>query len=101
MKTPLPSDLTHIAATFGQNLKEARLARNWTQQLMAERMGVSALTLKKMEKGDTGVAFGSYLIALDIFGLANQVAGLAAAHTDEEGRRLRMFVNKRARQRAQ
>lgn len=50
MKTPLPDDLTHIAATFWQNLKEARLARNWTQQLMPERMGVSALTLKKWKK---------------------------------------------------
>ena len=100
MAITLTPELTAYMQILGQNIREARLARNWTQAAMAERMLVSTLTLKKVESGAPGVAFGTYLAALDLFDLGEQITQLAAPHTDIDGSRLRLMQNRRARRRA-
>ncbi|TIH11260.1 XRE family transcriptional regulator [Marinifilum sp. JC120] len=44
-KTPADS-----FATLGQNIREQRLIRNWTQKALAERSGVPLSTLRKFEQ---------------------------------------------------
>lgn len=97
VKSVLSSDLLSIAATFGANIKEARVARGWRQQDMAEKILVSVPTLQAIEAGKVTVSLENYLRALDVLNMAIQIAGVASPHTDEEGRRLKSFGRTRVR----
>jgi transcriptional regulator with XRE-family HTH domain len=53
---------------LGQRLREARLARNESQEVFAARIGVTRQSLGKMEKGSAVVPIGCWLAASDILG---------------------------------
>ena len=55
--------------TLGGRLKEARLRRNWTQQLAAEKAGLSESSIKKVESGSPRISVSAYLSLLDVYGL--------------------------------
>jgi transcriptional regulator with XRE-family HTH domain len=65
---PFPSSLRQMRA-LGERLKIARLRRQITTLLMAERVGVSRDTLHRLENGDPNIAFGTYVRALRVLGL--------------------------------
>ncbi|NQU35607.1 MAG: helix-turn-helix transcriptional regulator, partial [Bacteroidetes bacterium] len=46
---------------LGENIKLARKRRNLTQTLIAERTGLSRLTVRKVEIGDPSVSIGHYV----------------------------------------
>lgn len=73
-------------AALGERLRLARLRRNLTSVLFAERMGVSRDTLYRLEKGDPGIALGTYLRALRVLGLDLDIELIA--RDDALGRRL-------------
>jgi transcriptional regulator with XRE-family HTH domain len=52
---------------------------------MAERAGISRTTLLKVEKGDPGVAVGTYAAVLFVLGMVDRLGGLAEFKTDEVG----------------
>jgi hypothetical protein len=52
---------------------------------MAERASISRMTLNKIERGDSGVAVGSYATVLFALGLVDRISGLAAASADAVG----------------
>jgi len=85
---------------FGQRLKAARLRRRISTILFAERMGVSRDTLNRMEKGDATIALGTYMRALRVLGLDNDMD--AVASDDALGRALQdenlLAKNRRPRQ---
>lgn len=54
------------AALLGAQVKEARVERRWSVRELAERAGVSAGTLQKVERGDPSVSLG---VAFDVAGL--------------------------------
>ncbi|MFZ2101368.1 MAG: helix-turn-helix domain-containing protein [Oricola sp.] len=54
---------------LGARLREARLRRELTQQLIAERASISTFTLGRIEKGDPGVSIGAYAMVLQALGL--------------------------------
>jgi transcriptional regulator with XRE-family HTH domain len=56
---------------FGQRLKEARLARNESQEVFAVRIGVTRQSYSKMEKGAASVPIGNWLAASEILGRLN------------------------------
>lgn len=99
MKLSLSPELADIAAIMAHNFREARHVRDWTQAEVAERLQISRVTLKRMESGDPGVGMGSYLRLLDLYGMADHMAQLAAPHTDHEGIRLRNMSFTRASRR--
>jgi len=84
---------------MGEQIKLARLRRNITEDLVAERSGLSRATVWKIEKGDPSVSMGAYasvLIALG--GLDDDL--LLIAKDDQLGRTLQdlgLKVAKRAR----
>ncbi len=88
-------------ATYGRNLRTARLRRGLTQGAVAVMAGVSAKTVQKLENGDPGVALrtaGAVMLALG-FGTPFEV--LCSPETDETGRLLDMErVPKRGRRRS-
>ena len=71
---------------LGERLRLARLRRRLSAGSFAERVGVSRDTLHRLEKGDPGVALGTYARALRVLGLDADLD--AVARDDELGRKL-------------
>ena len=71
---------------FGENLRLARLRRNVTAKLEAERAGISVVTLAQIEKGSPSVSLGNYMQVLVTLGLEGDILQVAA--DDELGRKL-------------
>ena len=53
---------------LGERLKEARLARNESQELFAQRLGLTRQSYSKMEKGSPQTLLGNWLEASSILG---------------------------------
>lgn len=84
--TPIPAANIQRLISLGERLRAARLRRKFTTSLMAERMGVSRETLRRIELGDASVALGNYFAALHALGLAADLDVLA--QDDALGRQL-------------
>ncbi len=59
----LPATLD-ILSTMGEQIKQARLRRNISVELLAERADVSCSTVYKVEKGDPNTTIGVYAAVL-------------------------------------
>ncbi len=53
---------------LGQRLKEARLARNESQELFAQRLGLTRQSYSRMENGSPQTQIGNWLAACSILG---------------------------------
>lgn len=71
---------------LGQRMKVARLRREISTVLFAERVGISRDTLNRLEKGDPTIALGTYLRALRVLGLDRDLD--TVAQDDVFGRKL-------------
>jgi transcriptional regulator with XRE-family HTH domain len=71
---------------LGERIRIARQRRGLTEALVAERAGMSRMTLRGIEQGRPGVTIGAYAAVLHVLGLD---AGLdAVADADPLGREL-------------
>lgn len=86
-----------ILQRLGENIRLARLRRNISSSLQAERAGISRPTLTMIEKGAPSVALGNYVQVLVSLGLEKDLLKVAA--DDELGRSLQ-DLNLSSRQRA-
>ena len=66
---------------LGQRLRAARMRRSMTQEVMAERVGVSIPTLAKLENGDPSTSLATVLRVLTVLGLADNIDSIAAQDT--------------------
>lgn len=95
--TVLPST-ERILITMGEQIKLARLRRQLSAQLVAERAGISRATLWSVEKGSPSVAIGVYAAVLHALNNLDKDL-LLVAKDDEFGRKmqdLNMQVKRRA-----
>ncbi len=73
----LPPEVQRALAALGEHLALARVRRRESQRQWAARMGISAPTLIRMERGDPGVSMGIYATALWMIGRTPALADLA------------------------
>ena len=82
-------------AALGSRLRAARLRRKLTQAVLAERVGVTLPTLRKLESGDPSTSLATVVRVLQALGLAADIDKLAAQ--DELGRELQDIELKQSR----
>jgi transcriptional regulator with XRE-family HTH domain len=85
-KVTISPVLEDILKGVGENIKLARLRRKITATMLAERAGISRVTLRKVENGENGVTMGIYAVVLFCLRLEKDLQHLAG--DDPLGRRL-------------
>ena len=90
-----------ILKTMGEQIKLARLRRDLSAELVAERAGISRASLWKVESGSPAVAIGIYAAVLHALNNMDKDL-LLVAKDDELGRQLQdldLITRKRASKR--
>ena len=87
-KINLPIPAIKALKRLGRDIGDARKRRRITMELMAERAGISRVTLTKIEKGEATVSMGAYASVLFALGLVDNLQNLADAGLDIVGREL-------------
>ncbi|MDA8058743.1 MAG: hypothetical protein M0Z37_00080 [Nitrospiraceae bacterium] len=70
---------------LGRDIGDARKRRRIPTALMAERMGITRVTLSRIEKGDPKVNMGAYAMALLILGKIEDLEMLSDRTKDPLG----------------
>lgn len=83
-----PIPVTRALRKLGRDIRDARRRRRIPAAILAERTSVSRMTLFKVEKGDPGVAFGTYATVLFALGMLDRLADVADPRHDTLGREL-------------
>jgi hypothetical protein len=83
-----PIPVARALRKLGHDLRDARRRRRIPAEIAAERASISRTTLGKIEKGEPGVAIGSYAIVLFVLGLTERLGELADPRNDAVGLQL-------------
>ena len=78
---PLLPSANELLHHFGERLRLARLRRRLPAKQVAERAGMSPMTLRSLERGGSGVTIGAYLAVMQVFGIERDLDLLAQADT--------------------
>lgn len=81
----LPLRVRRLLQKLGADIEDARKRRRIPVLVMAERARISHPTLKKIERGDPGVAIGFYAAVLFVLGLEQRLGEIVDPGTDELG----------------
>lgn len=92
---PLLPPLERRLARLGDRIRAARLRRRLSAKLVAERAGMSVMTLRAVEHGGMGVTIGAYVAVLHVLGLDDDID--AVAKVDSLGRTLQDAALSRGR----
>jgi transcriptional regulator with XRE-family HTH domain len=84
----LPLPVKRALAKLGEDIRNARRRRRIPTAVMAERVSVTRATLQKLERGDPGVAMGTYATALFVLGLISRLGDLTDVRHDDVGLQL-------------
>lgn len=71
---------------LGERLRLSRLRRRLTAKQVAERAGMTVVTLRNLERGNSGVTMGAYLAVMQALGIEQDLALIA--QQDAQGREL-------------
>jgi transcriptional regulator with XRE-family HTH domain len=75
----------HALRKLGADLRDARLRRRLSMQIVSDRARTTRATLTRIERGDPRVAMGIYCSVLNALGLLDGIARLADVATDRLG----------------
>ena len=100
---PVIPHVQQVLTQLGQQIKLARLRRNLSAELVAERAGISRSTLHAIEKGTPSVSLGAYAMALHALGGMDKDLLLVAKdeRMEQTMRELLVPIRKRAPKRKQ
>lgn len=62
------TDIESLLKQLGHRLKEARLSRNESQEIFAQRLGITRQAYSRMEKGSPQTLIGNWLTASSLIG---------------------------------
>ena len=85
MNLPLPVSVERAIKKLGVDLSLARRRRNLTQTMLAERLGTSVMTVRRMEAGHPGTALQYLARALQVFGDLDKLNDLLDSAQDTVG----------------
>ena len=85
MNLPLPLPVDRAIKKLGADLSLARRRRNMTQAMLAERLGTSVMTVRRMEDGRPGTALQYLARALQVFGELEKLNVLLDSAQDTVG----------------
>lgn len=83
--SPTPLPVARSLARLGQAISLARRRRHLTQKDLADRIGASAHTVRRMEAGHPGTALVHFARALQVFGELDQFDQLLDTPQDTIG----------------
>lgn len=83
---PLLPATEELLRQFSERLRLARLRRRLSAKQVAERAGMSPMTLRSLERGASGVTMGAYLAVMQVLGIEKDLDLLGKA--DPVGREL-------------
>lgn len=66
--SPIPLPVERALIRLGKNISRARRRRHLSQEDLAERIGASVNTVRRMEAGHPGTALQHFARALQVFG---------------------------------
>ena len=104
----MPPPVARALRSLGHDLSMARRMRRLTQEDLAQRMGTSLSTVRRMEDGYPGTALHTFLRALHVLGRLEDVVKVMALEQDTLGlelaqhqlpQRVRSAAGKKARAR--
>ena len=73
---------------LGKDISDARRRRRITVALMAERAGISTITVKQIETGNPSTSIGGYVSVLFVLGMTERLRDIADIRHDLTGQRL-------------
>ena len=82
---PLPLPVARALKKLGGDLSLARRRRNLSQAMLAERLGTSVMTVRRMESGYPGIALQYLARALQVFGELEKLNELLDTSHDTVG----------------
>lgn len=82
---PIPLPVERAIGKLGNDISLARRRRHISQASLAERMGASVSTVRRMEKGDIRVPIHFFARALHVFGEIKALEQLLDTARDEIG----------------
>lgn len=85
MKDPIPLPVDRTLKKLGRDLSLARRRRNLSQDMLAERLGTSVSTVRRMEDGHPGIAIQYVARALQVFGELDRLNNLIDTSMDDIG----------------
>lgn len=82
---PIPIPVERAIAKLGRDLSMARRRRQLTQASLAERIGASLATVRRLEKGDPRIPLHFMARALHVFGELERLSQLLDTGEDAIG----------------
>jgi transcriptional regulator with XRE-family HTH domain len=83
--TSPPHEVEQALKALGQNLRTARLRRNWSLEEVAAKIGIDRHAVANAERGKATTSIAIYAGLLWTLGMTGQLAQVADPMTDEEG----------------
>lgn len=86
MARPSPARTALAARDIGQQLSTWRKLQALTAEQVAERAGTSRSTLRRLEQGDAGVSFETFLNVARSLGILEQIVTATDPYESDIGR---------------
>ena len=85
MSIPIPLPVEKAIEKLGQDVSYARRRRRLSQAMLAERIGTSVRTVRRMERGDITISLQYLARTLHVFGEIDRLSMLLDSSQDSIG----------------